>query len=251
MADDCCPEGARLRATQSAAWSIMIAASADAAAHEAADKAVRVAVEAYWAHRATHRSANPPPSAPQGDGGGVVPPKERVGALAEGASPMTPEPCWLCSGWGMVCSHVDDVMGHPRVHVYSATDIGLCRAEARPCPACRVRELEAQLSATSAALTEMDTQGELGPEGVRSLLLLYALTPDEELTGDGRALKAALLTVVREAGFVPASERAALQTLRAAAARYHGEATNAGAVAFPPYLTTAIEQADVALKEAK
>ena len=45
--------------------------------------------------------------------------------------------------------------------------------------------------------------------------------------------------------------RAALQTLRAASARYHGEATNAGAVAFPPYLTTAIEQADVALKEAK
>ena len=45
--------------------------------------------------------------------------------------------------------------------------------------------------------------------------------------------------------------REALQTLRVASARYHGEATNAGAASFPPYLITAIEQADAALKEVK
>src|SRR3989304_5018238 len=102
MADDCCPEGARLRATQSAAWSIMIAASADAAAHEAADKAVRVAVEAYWAHRGAH-----------GDSPWVV----LAGAL--------------CLLYGKIAAHIED----HNARCQSIT----------PCPACRMRELEAEV----------------------------------------------------------------------------------------------------------
>ena len=70
----------------------------------------------------------------------------------------------------------------------------------------------------------MDTLGEAGPETVRALLLLYARAPDEELTGDGRALKAALLTVLREAGFVLEAEVARMQeALQIASDMFRGE----------------------------
>ena len=83
---------------------------------------------------------------------------------------------------------------------------------------------EAALSAARAALAEMDTLGEVGPETVRALLLLYARAPDEELTGDGRALKAALLTVLREAGFVLEAEVARMQeALQIASDMFRGE----------------------------
>ena len=86
-----------------------------------------------------------PPSAPHGDGGGVA---HRVGT-AEGASPMTPEePCWLESELnsgeslkGQICVLDGDIEAHTGEHESRA----LRCQDIRPCPACRVRELEADI----------------------------------------------------------------------------------------------------------
>ena len=90
-----------------------------------------------------------PPSAPHGDGGGVVNPES-----AEGASPMTPEePCWLeeelgaygKSRWFMPTGALCLLNGELVVHIENHNAcVEPCKS-VRPCPACRVRELEAEV----------------------------------------------------------------------------------------------------------
>src|SRR3990167_9525344 len=144
----CCSEGRRLQDAVVDAIDDAVLAGALAADSDA----YITAAAAYQAHRATHRSPNPPPSEQRGvmpamDGGGVA----QRGALpvAEGASPMTPEePCWLESELnsgeslkGQICVLDGDIEAHTGEHESRA----LRCQDIRPCPACRVRELEAAI----------------------------------------------------------------------------------------------------------
>ena len=148
MTPACCPEGRRLQDAVVDAIDDAVLAGALAADSDA----YITAAAAYQAHRATHRSPNPPPSEQRGvmpamDGGGVA----QRGALpvAEGASPMTPEePCWLESELnsgeslkGQICVLDGDIEAHTGEHESRA----LRCQDIRPCPACRVRELEADI----------------------------------------------------------------------------------------------------------
>ena len=146
MAADCCPEGARLQAVVVDAIDDVVLAGALLADSDA----YIAAVNSYQAHLATHGGDDTPPSAPHGDGGGVVPPKERVGALAEGASPMTPEPCWLCEDARYVCRWNYELMGCPDETLHRPNEGHT--GPRHPCPACRVVELEAELARLREAL---------------------------------------------------------------------------------------------------
>ena len=273
MAADCCPEGARLQAVVVDAIDDVVLAGALLADSDA----YIAAVNSYQAHLATHGGDDTPPSAPHGDGGGVVNPES-----AEGAGPMTPEePCWLevelgahgDSPWfvptGALCLLYGKIAAHIEDHNARCQSI-------TPCPACRMRELEAEvvrwrsgairfgtpapwhdpcderiealeakLSAAAAALAEADEQGGLGSATVRFLLEMYATAADEELTGDGRALKASLLTVVREAGFVPVAEVMRLRSALFDISEY-GHANHSRGVQ-----SKLVDMADAALREAK
>src|SRR3990167_9338438 len=166
MAPDDCPECVRRLRAVHATRALPRTADDDAA--------YRAAYAAYVAHRVTHDGMaesppSAPPSAPHGDGAGVARREAAMQSGAEGESPMTPEgPCWLESELnsgeslkGQICVLDGDIEAHTGEHESRA----LRCQDIRPCPACRVRELEAAIEGmrqTGARYKTFVEKGEIG-----------------------------------------------------------------------------------------